>query len=179
MTLNFLKKHKYFFLSILGALILVILDQITKIAAKNAVEALMDKTMGVHYFIRVTPFFNLVSVLNEGVSFGMFRNLTHGAAILSAITIAIIFLIGYLMFRHKNQYQLASLAIILAGAIGNLIDRIKIGAVIDFLDFHIGSFHWPAFNLADSLVVVGVFLLLLEDIIIYRKSRGQKHVEPK
>ena len=110
----------------------------------------------------VLPFFNLVVVWNQGVSFGMFSNdLDYGPYILIALSLIISF--GFLiwMFRTENRVHHLGIALITGGAIGNVIDRFRFGAVFDFLDFHIFGFHWPAFNIADSGIVIGVFILMV------------------
>ena len=110
--------------------------------------------------IEVTSFFNLVYVLNKGVSFSMLSN--TGPAILTSLAILISLSIVYFMFKEKDAVSRTSLALILGGAVGNIVDRIHIGAVIDFLDFHALGYHWPAFNVADSAICIGVMLLLYQ-----------------
>ncbi|MCL2369097.1 MAG: signal peptidase II [Alphaproteobacteria bacterium] len=117
---------------------------------------------------RITPFFNIVFTWNPGVSFSMFREIgSYTPMILIAITSAITAYFAYLMVQSKNMWERAALALIVGGAIGNLIDRIRFGAVIDFLDFHYAGFHWPAFNFADVFIVFGVVLYI---VILLRKK---------
>lgn len=115
--------------------------------------------------LEITSYFNLVMVWNTGVSFGMLGD--HGAnapmiliALASAITL--IFLIW--MMRINDHPHGVCFALIIGGALGNIIDRARFGAVIDFLDFHAYGYHWPAFNIADMCVVVGVILLMAVSI---------------
>lgn len=109
--------------------------------------------------------FNLTLTYNKGVAFGMFAQfstLPRTVFLVLAIGLALA-VIGLLLvreYRHDPWGQ-AFLAMILGGAIGNIIDRLRIGAVVDFIDFYYRTYHWPAFNLADSAICVGVFLLLL------------------
>ena len=110
--------------------------------------------------IEVTPFFNLVYVLNRGISFSMFSN--AGPIILTFLAVLISLTVIYFMFKEKDTLSKTALALILGGAIGNIIDRIRFGAVVDFLDFHAFGYHWPAFNVADSAICVGVMLLLYQ-----------------
>jgi signal peptidase II len=109
--------------------------------------------------------FNLTLTFNRGAAFGLWsslpggwRELALGLSILLALVV-----VGFLITRSYYQTALAQIALagILGGAVGNIIDRVQRGAVVDFLDFYIGSAHWPAFNIADSAICVGVFLLLL------------------
>jgi len=125
--------------------------------------------------IEVTPFFNWVVVWNRGISFGMFNQQSaYGPYLLIglALLISLIFLIW--LFRTNSRMQSAGLALVIGGAIGNVIDRVQYGAVFDFLDFHVGGYHWPAFNLADSCIVVGVFILLIQALFFEKEVHAQK-----
>jgi signal peptidase II len=122
----------------------------------------------------VTDFFNFVFTWNPGTSFSLFRALGESAPIIIVIaTSGIIGFILYYLFKRAQRYELVPLALIAGGAIGNLIDRIRFGAVIDFLDFHIGGYHWPAFNVADICIVVGVGLYILNLYLARRKCMKQ------
>lgn len=112
--------------------------------------------------INVWPFFNIVMVWNQGVSFGLFNQSTdYGPVILVilALVISAVFLIW--LFRSNSDLQRLGIAMVIGGALGNVIDRARFGAVIDFLDVHAAGYHWPAFNVADSFVVVGVGILIV------------------
>ena len=110
-----------------------------------------------------TSWFKFVFVWNPGTSFSLFRNLGESAPLIIIILSGfIIGAIGYYLFtRAKPGLEKWSLALIVGGALGNLIDRIRFGAVIDFLDFHVKNWHWPAFNFADICISVGVGLIIL------------------
>jgi signal peptidase II len=111
---------------------------------------------------QVTNFFNLVFTWNPGTSFSLFRSLGEAAPlVIIALTGAVIGFLGYYLFRRATAGEKLPLALIVGGALGNLIDRVRFGAVIDFLDFHVGGWHWPAFNLADICIATGVGLYLL------------------
>ena len=115
--------------------------------------------------IDILPFFNLVMVWNQGISFGLFNDGGEmNAYILSGLSlvISVIFLIW--LFRSESKMQNIGIAFVIAGAFGNIIDRLRFGAVIDFLDFHIAGFHWPAFNVADSCIFIGVLLLIVKSL---------------
>ncbi len=132
---------------------IVFLDQLTKYLVVKNISPLDS--------IEILPFLHLVNVRNTGAAFGMFRNLSSESFILISIT-AVIF-VTYLLI--KNAYNNVGLSLLLGGAIGNLIDRLLYGEVVDFIDFSIGDFHWPAFNVADSSLTVGIGLILLTSIL--------------
>ena len=111
--------------------------------------------------VEVLPFFNLVNVENKGAAFSMLSGMGNGFFI--TIALAAIFFIVYLLVK-TNEHPL-SLALILGGAVGNLADRLLYGHVRDFLDFHVGGWHWPAFNVADSALTVGLALLLFYSLL--------------
>lgn len=163
---NFIKNKKLFLTGILIAIFFIIIDQLTKILVFRRLTILSRKTLGIHRHIKITPFFNLVKVWNRGVSFGMLNNLAYGQIILSVITIAITIFVLYLLWKSETRYSMIYLSLIIGGAIGNLIDRIRFGAVADFLDFYLGDYHWPAFNVADSIVCIGVFMILVESLVV-------------
>ncbi|MCI5048908.1 MAG: signal peptidase II [Rickettsiales bacterium] len=120
--------------------------------------------------IEVTSFFNLVMVWNHGVSFGMLSKPGTGVPVF-LIGVAVIIVIAMLVWLFRNDNKLVALAIglVVGGAIGNIIDRIRFGAVADFFDFHVMGWHWPAFNIADSGIVIGVGLLLYDNIMHHPK----------
>lgn len=107
--------------------------------------------------VNVLPFFNIVCTLNTGVSFGMFADITNGKFILLAITVFIVFFVYYLMYKESEKYTKYSYSLIIAGAFGNIIDRALHSGVIDFFDFFYSTYHYPAFNVADSLIFIGIF----------------------
>ncbi len=108
--------------------------------------------------IDVLPFLRIVHVKNPAGAFSLFAGLGNKGFILISIA-AIIFIIIYAL-RVSTKLELLSLSLILGGAIGNLIDRLTNGKVIDFIDFFVGTWHWPAFNVADSAITVGMMLFL-------------------
>ncbi len=106
----------------------------------------------------VAPFFRLVEVWNSGISFGM---LSGGVAslLLVALTGAIAVGVACWLWRAPDRATGLALGAVLGGAVGNIVDRLRFGAVFDFLDFHLWGYHWPAFNVADSAIVLGVMAL--------------------
>jgi signal peptidase II len=126
----------------------VALDQVTKY--------LILKNLSVYDSREIFPFLHIVHVKNTGAAFGMFQTLgSTFFIILSAV--AILFIIYLLAQRTYNTF---GLSLILGGALGNLIDRICYGKVVDFIDFSVGSFHWPAFNVADSALTIGITIII-------------------
>lgn len=132
---------------------IVFLDQLTKYLVVKNINPLDS--------IEILPFLHLVNVRNTGAAFGMFRNLSSEFFIL--ISVGAVIFVTYLLI--KNAYNNVGLSLLLGGAIGNLIDRLLYGKVIDFIDFSIGDFHWPAFNIADSSLTIGIGLILLTSIL--------------
>ncbi len=126
------------------------------------------------YSLRVTNFFNLVLVHNQGISFGLLNKAGAYAPMLLTVfaTLVTLFLLIWL-WRTKSRLQSFALALLIGGAVGNIVDRVIRGKVVDFLDFHWGAHHWPAFNVADMAVVAGVALLLLQGLVFDTKSRQQ------
>ena len=120
---------------------------------------------------RVTDFFNIVFTWNPGTSFSLFRGLGESAPMaIVVLTGIVIGFFGYMLFfRTREPLEKWALALIVGGALGNLIDRIRFGAVIDFLDFYWKTAHWPAFNIADICITVGVGLYVLH-WLIHRKK---------
>jgi signal peptidase II len=140
------------------ASIIVLLDQVSKIA--------ISKLLAVEGFIRVTSFFNLVLAYNKGAAFSFLASESGWQRyFFTAISVAASLFLIYLLKKHPTQKLFCwAVALILGGAVGNLIDRVMYGHVIDFLDFHIGTWHWPAFNVADSTICVGVLLFVLDEL---------------
>ena len=129
---------------------------------KNAPEMLGNVS------IPVTSFFNLSMVWNPGISFGLFANGGWGLLTISSLVIAAGFFIW--MIRSKDFWEIVTLGLIIGGALGNVFDRIRFGAVVDFLDFYYGTWHFPAFNVADSAISVGVAGLVIHGLFFAKKS---------
>lgn len=146
-------RREYYLLAIISSAVIV-LDQISK--------RVVVRTIQIHDAVPViNGFFNLVHARNRGMAFGL-MNRSHVdlySYILIAATFAAIVLLVYWFRRVKTEDKrlVFGFSLILGGAVGNLIDRVRFREVIDFLDFYIGSYHWPAFNVADSAITVGAF----------------------
>jgi len=147
------------------AALIVLVDQATKLT----IERVFDYG-DVH---PITGFFNLVLTYNKGAAFSFLAGASGWQKeFLTAVGVVASLFIVYLLARHGTQrlFSLA-LALILGGAIGNVIDRVAYGHVIDFLDFHWRGWHWPAFNVADSAIVCGAALLILDELLRVRRSK--------
>ncbi|HNY25622.1 MAG TPA: signal peptidase II [Alphaproteobacteria bacterium] len=157
----------------------ILLDQITK----GILIYMITKTIPLHvaawqlipvpYMMgQVTNFFNIVFTWNPGTSFSIFRSLGESMPLIIIVfTGFIIGFLSYYLFNKADKYERYPVALIVGGALGNLIDRIRFGAVVDFLDFHIGGAHWPAFNIADTCIAIGVGLYIIGWFINKRKKK--------
>jgi len=118
-----------------------------------------------HVPVEITPFFNLYLTFNPGISFSMFvaRN-TYGSWFLTLLACLICLFVLYIFRKEKNTETKFALMLILGGALGNVWDRVRYGAVVDFLDFHMMSYHWPAFNIADSAICIGVMIIISQTL---------------
>ena len=148
------------------AMLVALLDQLTKYWISAAFQFAEARP--------VTGFFNLVLAYNKGAAFSFLAS-ESGWQRSFFITIALVavVVIGFLLARHSGERLFSfALGLILGGAMGNVIDRMVFGYVIDFLDFHVAGWHWPAFNLADSAISVGAVLLVFDSFRPQRKSAG-------
>jgi len=124
----------------------------------------------------VTDFFNLVHTLNTGISFSMFQGGETSRWIFTGLALAVVAALLVWLRRANSRWQAVALGGIIGGALGNAIDRVRIGGVVDFLDVHAAGYHWPAFNLADSAIVVGAAMILLESLLFGRQNaQGENH----
>jgi len=148
---------------IIGVAVFV-LDQITKALVLKFVAA---------QSIAVLPFFNLVLVWNRGISFGMFSGSgNYGALALTILSLAITGVLIVWLVRTEDRGLSVAIGAIIAGALGNVVDRMRFGAVVDFLDFHAFGWHYPSFNVADSAIVLGIAFVLFNSIVLEPK-RGE------
>lgn len=148
---------------VLTALIVLALDQATK-------WWIVTSVMSPPREIAITPFFNIVMVWNRGITFGLFGDAPNaGRWILVVLSLAIVVVLGVWMARTARSWVAAALGAVAGGALGNVIDRLLYGAVADFLDFHVAGWHWPAFNVADSAIVIGVGILMLDAFLTARE----------
>jgi len=157
-----------FWMWMAGAVLIIVLDQLTK--------SYFDSNMAYAERWSVLPFFDLTLLYNPGAAFSF---LAGGQGwqrwLFTAIALGAVGLILHLLRRHPGQTLFcASLACILGGAIGNLIDRIMHGHVVDFLLFHWAGWHFPAFNVADIAITCGAALLILDEILRIRRERRRR-----
>ena len=156
-------KNKYVKLVVIAGVI-ILLDQFTK--------GLILRFLPFHHTIPVIKgFFNITHIHNPGGAFGLMANLSPTLRsiiflFISSLAVGLIFYF-YNKTPAKYTWLAAAFALIFGGAIGNLIDRIRFGMVIDFLDFYIGNLHWPAFNIADSAITIGIGIFLYH--LIFKK----------
>ena len=123
-------------------------------------QVLLATIAGSNEPVVVTPFFNLVTVWNPGISFGMLQDIPNGQWILSAVAMLIVAWLFVWLRKVEHRSTAWALGLIMGGAIGNIIDRIRFSAVFDYLDFHVFGYHWPSFNLADSSIFLGAIVLV-------------------
>jgi signal peptidase II len=150
-----------------------ILDQVSKFWVLAAFER--------GEVLEVIPgLFNITLHFNPGVAFGLFADLGEGLRTLvlaGTTTVAIAFVLYFLLVDYRDdRVGQSALALVLGGALGNIVDRIRLGEVVDFFDFYIGSAHWPTFNVADSAICIGVAVLLIKGVLDIRKLRTPKVV---
>ena len=148
--------RKYFFLI---AVIVLLLDRLAKWAVASNIR--------LHESVVVIPgFFQLTHVENTGAAFGLFAESSAQWKVGALVSFSVMALVVVSALLWKNSHSLSTttigLSLILGGAMGNLWDRMMSGHVVDFLDFYVGSYHWPAFNVADSAIVIGAILLISE-----------------
>jgi signal peptidase II len=154
---------------LLIAVMVVLLDRITKLA--------VARNISLHDSVQIIPdFFRLTHVENRGAAFGLFADSPSEWKIWMLVLFSVVALIVVSTLLWRNSHSMTTtgvgLSLILGGAIGNLWDRLISGRVVDFLLFYIGQYQWPAFNVADSAIVVGAGLLVIE--ILFAKAPAEK-----
>jgi signal peptidase II len=154
-------KRDYHLLIFTSAFV-VLLDQITKYV--------ITKQMALHSSIEVIKgFLNIVHIRNNGIAFGLLRDtgdtIISNILLITNIIIILALILWALTLKKRERLLSFALSLIIGGAIGNLIDRITLGEVVDFLDFYLSNHHWPAFNIADSSITVGTILLAIKYLL--------------
>ena len=157
-------KLKKIFIIIIVSLVILLLDQ----ASKQIILEFLNSNK-IHVY-KINYFLNFVEIWNKGISFGIFSEYNLSPILFICVSSAILILMLYLMTNISPIIQ----GMIVGGAIGNLIDRIIFGQVFDFIDFHILGWHYPAFNLADSFIVMSVILILIAEISRCITNRKKK-----
>jgi len=148
---------KRLFVPLISSLV-IILDFFTK--------KLIVAKVPLYESIAVLPFLRIVHIENKGAAFGLFSSL--GNSVFMAVAVFAVVMIVFYLLKHSQGKEVYALSLIIGGAIGNLIDRIRIGKVIDFIDFYIGDWHWPAFNVADSALTIGIVLFIWSNLLVKR-----------
>ncbi len=141
-------------------------------ALDQATKSVVATALPLHASIEVTPWFNLVHVLNPGAAFSFLADASGWQRyFLSATGLIVSAVLLWMLWRGvKNRLEAVAYAGLIGGALGNVIDRVRLGAVVDYLDFYWRDWHWPAFNLADMLVVGGAGLLLIASVLPRARS---------
>ncbi len=142
-------------------LILIILDQLTK--------ALVINFLNLYDSVALLPSINFTFVVNYGFAFGLLNNPSLNQVLVSLVILVIILYFLFLLIKTQDRIFQYTLTLILAGAFGNFIDRIFRGFVIDFIDIYIGTYHWPAFNIADSCITIGFVVLMINILFLNKK----------
>lgn len=149
---------------LLVALAVIVIDQATK-------YWVMTYVLREYAAIVLTPFFAVVRAWNTGVSFSMFNNWgISGVVALSSLALVIVAVLINWLRKEKDRWTQVALGFIIGGALGNVIDRVRLGAVFDFLDFNFGTYHWPAFNAADSFICAGAMIIIAQGLFFNRKN---------
>ena len=142
------------------ALLILICDQLSK-------WVMVSYVMAPPQLIEVLPFFNLRLAWNPGAAFSLFANNPELILIVSAIMVCFL---GYWLVKADTGWAITGLGLMIGGAVGNVVDRLNYGAVVDFLDLYVADYHWPTFNLADSAICIGAGLLMIDALSQRRKS---------
>ena len=143
------------------SIFLLIFDQVSK--------AMIVSQFDLYESISVAPFFNLTFVVNYGFAFGFLNSPSLNQIIVSTVILSIIIYFLYLLIKTQDRVFKICLVLILSGALGNFLDRIFRGYVVDFIDIYVFNYHWPAFNVADSCISVG-FVILIFNILFLNKK---------
>ena len=141
----------------------IILDQISKYIIMGYLNG---------RFETITSFFQLVYVFNTGISFSLFsNNVSWMPVVFSLVGVIFVLILIFWLSKSETRFQASGLGLIIGGALGNIIDRVIHGAVFDFLDFHLFEYHFPAFNVADISISLGVIIVIFENIFIQGRKK--------
>jgi signal peptidase II len=148
------------------AVVVAVLDQLSKAWVLNFFG---ETGCAAHYF-PVTWYFDLVLTCNTGISFGLFNRSGLGSLVFATVGAVIVAVLLFWLSRVGGNLMAVALGLVIGGAVGNIIDRLRFDGVIDFLYFHVGAWGWPAFNLADAAICLGVALILLDGMLSRRAA---------
>jgi len=155
------------------AALAALLDQISKMAVLNY----FGEAGCANHLVPVTGFFDFVLTCNRGISFGFFNQPGQpqlGFWIFSVFAAVVVLILVVWLYRVRSVFLAVGIGLIIGGAIGNVVDRLRLGGVVDFLYFHVGAWYWPAFNLADSAICLGVAAMLLDGLLLRRAAPQAK-----
>jgi signal peptidase II len=162
--------RKNILILVIVTVVVVAMDQLTK-------QAVVSRFSPHESYPVIDGFFNFVYVLNPGAAFGFLAKASEGfrSLFFIGVTALVMGLIAYYVVKseQENTLNVFGLTLIFSGAVGNLLDRVRFGAVVDFLDFYIHSWHWPAFNVADSAITMGAVLMIWRMIV--RRGKATQH----
>ena len=145
------------------AVVILVCDQLSK-------YWIMESLLADANVVIYTSFFNIVRAWNTGVSFSMFNDWgVYGVIILSFFAVVVIGFLFWWLHGEKSRFLQVALGFIIGGALGNVIDRMRFGAVFDFLDVHFQGYHWPAFNVADSFICIGAAMVIVHSLFVKAK----------
>ncbi len=150
-------------------------------ASKAAVLRFFGESGCANHRSALTSFLDLVLTCNSGVSFGLFNRTGLSSLIFSVLAAVVVVVLLFWLTRVGSGFLAIAIGLIIGGAIGNVVDRLRFGAVVDFLYFHAGSWYWPAFNLADSAICLGVAAILLDGLLLRRsplQAKGREDLLP-
>ena len=154
-----MSRNRMTVLGLAFALVVLIADQASKHWVLSTFEL---RNVG---RIVVLPFLSFTYVGNTGVTFGLLTGFGGGAWVLAAVSLAVVVALGVWLRRAERPLVAAALGAVVGGAIGNVVDRLRLGSVVDFLDFHVAGWSWYVFNVADAAIVCGVVALLLDSVL--------------
>jgi len=143
-------------------------------ASKAAVLGFFGEAGCANHRLPLTSFLDLVLTCNSGVSFGLFNRTGLNSLIFSVLAAAVVVVLVVWLIRLRSTFLAIAVGLIIGGAIGNVVDRLRFGAVVDFLYFHAGAWYWPAFNFADSAICLGVAAMLLDGLLSRRDAPQAK-----
>lgn len=153
------------------ASVVILLDQLSKLWVLKSFQLYESREV-------IPGFFNLVYVTNTGAAFSMLADVQspwrHYFFLGIGVAAVIGLTAGYFVLRKEHRWYGPAFACIAGGAVGNLIDRVRLGSVVDFLDVYAGKYHWPAFNIADSAICLGAFIFIVISIVETKKSTKRK-----
>ncbi len=161
--------RRYYIFFLITALAVVIIDQLSKIAVAGSIMYYESVPV-------INGFLNLVHVRNRGMAFGLMNRpdaqLSFYFLVVATVVAIILLILWFRSLKGGSRGLVFGLSLVLGGAIGNLIDRLRLKEVVDFIDVFIGEYHWPAFNVADSAVTVGVFWILI-NVVFFTSPASQ------